>query len=117
MTEQKAQENQRNKTSQKVKNVRPQRGKRQFDPSELRGFLDTLTVGVTPSIHVNGISHPTAVVTVDFGAPLQPVRLTQEQVQELMARMRKATKDLFGSEINVRVSSDHHNGVFWSSVS
>lgn len=119
MTEQKAQSNQDPKAQNKGRKVRPEakvRGKRSFDASELTQFLDTLNVGVTPVIHVNGTTNPTAVLTIDFGAPLNPVRLTQDQVQDLMGRMRKATRELYSNDVNVRVSMDHQNGIYWASV-
>jgi hypothetical protein len=85
------------------------------DVSGLQTYLGTLGV-IRPSVHVNGTSHPTAVIAVDLGAPKTPTRLTQEQAQELIARLRKTTRDLYKDEVNIRVSSDHHNGIFWSSV-
>jgi hypothetical protein len=120
MSEQKAQENQQSKAPQKGQKgrspTRPQRGKKQFDTSELATFLETINVGVTPTIHVNGTSNPTAVITVDFGSPIQSVRLSQDQVQDLMTRMRKTSREMFSHEVNIRVSSDHQNGIFWASV-
>ncbi len=119
MSEQKAQSNQAPKTAQKARKPRPEvrvgRGKR-FDATELQAYLDTLSVGVVPSIHFNGTIHPTAIIAVDFGAPISPVRLSQDQVQELMTKMRKVTRDLYSNEVNIRVSSDHQNGIFWASI-
>ena len=93
----------------------PRAQKKVADTSFLQTYLDTLGL-VRPSVHVNGTAHPTAVVTVDLGAPKAPNRLSQEQAQELIQRLRKTTRDLYKDEVNIRVSSDNHNGVFWSSV-
>lgn len=92
-----------------------QKARKSADTSSLQSFIDTLGV-IRPSIHVNGTNHPTAVVTIDLGAPLNPTRLSQEQAQELIARLRKLTREFYKDEVNIRVSSDHHNGIFWSSV-
>lgn len=89
---------------------------------DLEAFLESLNVEFTPAIHVNGKDHPSAVVLVDFGAPLQSVRLSPEQHQELAGKLRKFTKELVAKkdrqeDPNVRVSSDNYLGlVFWSSV-
>lgn len=97
-------------------NSRPNRQARRVDVAELTEWFGTLSLPITPSIKINGPLHPTAVIAVDFGAPLNPVRLTSEQVQDLSGRLRKLTRDLYSQEVNVRVSSDSQNGVFWSSV-
>jgi hypothetical protein len=91
------------------------RARKPADTSALQSYLDTLGL-VRPSVHVNGTIHPTAVVTIDLGVPKEPTRLTQEQAQELISRLRKLTRDLYKDDVNIRVSSDHHNGIFWSSV-
>lgn len=88
---------------------------------ELETFLSSLELHVTPSIHVNGKEHPTAVVVVDFGAPLNQVKLSPEQHQELAGKLRKFTKELVTKDttkdLNVRISSDNYLGlVFWSAM-
>jgi hypothetical protein len=88
---------------------------------DLETFLSNLDLHVKPSIHVNGKEHPTAVVVVDFGAPLTQVKLTPEQHQELAGKLRKFTKELVvkdtSKDLNVRISSDNYLGlVFWSST-
>jgi hypothetical protein len=69
-------------------------------------------------VHINGISHPSAVVVVDFGTPLtDPVKLTPEQTAELISQVRSATKMLYRDrDVSVRVQSDPSAGVWWSSV-
>jgi hypothetical protein len=107
MTEQKARPRKSAPRATKTKKV--------ADTSSLQSYLETLNV-IRPSIHVNGPAHSTAVVTVDLGAPLNPTRLSQEQAQELISRLRRVTRELYKDDVNIRVSSDHHNGIFWSSV-
>lgn len=84
---------------------------------ELESFLHSLDLPNRPSIHVNGKEHPTALVVVDFGAPLDPVRLNSELSQELAGRIRRFARDLLTKEASIRVSSDNYNGVvYWASI-
>lgn len=97
--------------------TRPQKpSRRGINTTEIIDFLSTIDTHVTPTLHVNGPHHPTAVMSVDFGAPLQPVRLTSEVVQELQTLMRGLTRELYAGDVNVRFSADNSNGVFWTSV-
>lgn len=85
---------------------------------DLETFLSSLDLHVKPSIRVNGKEHPTALVVVDFGAPLDSVRLNSEQSQELATRLRKFARELINKDVNVRVSSDNYLGVvYWASIS
>lgn len=85
--------------------------------AELESFLSSLDLPNKPSVHVNGREHPTALVVVDFGAPLEPVRLNSEQSQELAGKLRKFARDLITKEVNIRVSSDNYSGVvYWASI-
>lgn len=92
---------------------RPHR--KSIDVTEFRSWLETLDVGVTPSIHINGYGYP-AIMAVDFGSPLKPVKLTYDQNQELLERIRKTTREVVGREANVRVQHDQSAGIFWSSL-
>lgn len=91
---------------------------------ELEAFLESLDVEFKPVIHVNGKDYPTAVVVVDFGAPVESFRLSPEQRQELTSKIHKFTKELVAKkgnddakELNFRVSSDSYFGlVFWSAI-
>ena len=84
---------------------------------ELEDFLDSLDLPNKPTIHVNGREHPTAVVVVDFGAPLQQVRLTSAQNIDLGSRLRRYTKDILNKDFNIRVASDNYAGVvYWSNI-
>lgn len=70
-----------------------------------------------PVLHVNGIAHGTAVLTVDFGTPLVEQKLDSDQNAELVNRMRMATKSLYhDKDVNVRVQNDTFYGVWWTSV-
>lgn len=86
------------------------------DAAPLREWLASLDLPVKPVVHINGYAFTSAVLTVDFGSPLKPVKLAYEQSQELMDRMRKLTKEIIGREVNVRISHDGPNGVYWASV-
>lgn len=84
---------------------------------DLESFLGGLGLQNTPVIHVNGKEHPTAVVVVDFGAPLTQVKLTPEQNQELAGKLRKFARELVNKDANLRISSDNYLGlVFWAST-
>jgi hypothetical protein len=85
--------------------------------SDLEYFLSSLDLPNKPSIHVNGKEHPTALVVVDFGAPLEAVRLNSELSQELAGRLRRFARDLLTKESTIRVSTDNYNGVvYWASI-
>lgn len=86
------------------------------DLSDFKTFLAGLGTVANPTIHVNGAAFPQAVLTVDFGTPLKGTKLTMEQSNELVGRLRKATRDVLGKEANVRVSNDSHAGIWWTSV-
>ena len=75
------------------------------------------TLGATPKLHVNGGGYSTAVITVDFGTPLdESPKMTPEQNAELVARMKTLTKTFHKSDVNVRVQNDSANGIWWSTV-
>ncbi len=81
-------------------------------------WLATFPVG-NPSVKVNGSAFSSAVVTIDFGTPLEPLNLTSEKNAdaraELQSRMKELTTALTGRR-SVRVNSDHSNGVYWTSI-
>lgn len=78
----------------------------------LREWLDTLPIHVNPTVHVNGPQFSTAYVTVDFGQPLDPIRLPSDIAHELMDRLRKAGREISGAA-NLRVSTDGPSGIYW----
>lgn len=93
------------------------RQKKDSEAEDFRGWLSSLGMLSTPTLHVNGTSHPMAVITVDFGTPLdEPTKMSGEQNAELMARIKTFTRSLCKSEANVRVQNDASNGVWWSTV-
>lgn len=72
----------------------------------------------SPKLHVNGSAYANvAVITVDFGSPLdESTRLTGEQHADLAAKMKFITRGILGKpDVNVRVQNDS-NGVFWTFV-
>lgn len=79
-----------------------------------KDWLANFPVG-SPIAKINGSAFAGAVVTVDFGSPLEPVKLGAEHNQELHARMKELTTSLTGRR-NVRVQFDHNNGVYWASI-
>lgn len=84
---------------------------------DLKTWVSTLQLGaVTPKVHVNGHTHPTALVVVDLGSPLKQVRLTGEQVAELHQRLRRVAKEILNRDAQVRATADHPNGIHWASV-
>jgi len=84
--------------------------------NEFKKFLASLETGVEPNLHINGHHFTTAVVVVDFGTPLRPIKLSSDQTQELFARLRKLTKEVIGKDVHIRVSNEYQHGVFWSSL-
>lgn len=85
---------------------------------DLESYLNTLKLKAKPGIHVNGKDHPMALVVVDFGTPIESVRLTSEQSQELASKLRKYARELVSKDANIRVSSDHYSGlIYWASFS
>lgn len=94
------------------------KAERRVDTLELEKYIETLALDVSPTLHINGRLHPSAVVTLDFGAPAKSIRFTNDQSHELMARMRKVARDVLGNDAPVRVSSDANNGncVFWAAI-
>jgi hypothetical protein len=85
---------------------------------ELEDFkLWLATLEGKPILHVNGASYSSAVVTVDFGSPLEEQKLTPEVAGELVTRIRSLTRNLSkGNDSNIRVQNDTGNGIWWSSI-
>jgi hypothetical protein len=84
--------------------------------SELQNWLDSLEIGVKPSVKVNGSYHPTAILVVDLGQPVKQIRLTSEQTNELGQRLRRTAREILGREASIRVSVDNNHGIHWASV-
>jgi hypothetical protein len=101
--------------------------------AELQRWLAGLGMAAVPSVHVNGPAHGQAVLVVDFGVPLNQPKLTQDQAGELAERMREATVQVLSrggfslrkrdgeaagqsASAGIRVSSDHHNGIWWAAL-
>lgn len=86
--------------------------RRSYDIAPVAEYLASLDLGVTPTIHVNGHSFQMALVTVDFGQPLKPIKLSAEQNQEFTDRLRKLARDIIGRDA-VRVSHDLTGGLVY----
>lgn len=89
--------------------------RRVVDTTALADYLAGLDLGVTPTIHVNGHAFQMALVTVDFGQPLKPIKLSAEQHSEFTDRLRKLGRDILnrGENANIRVSHDLTGGLVY----
>lgn len=90
--------------------------------AELREWIEQTahTEGPTyaAKVHINGANHPTAFLSVDYGMRGRPVRLTADQTQDLIGRMRRAAYEIAGErDCNIRVSCDTANNIWWAAVS
>lgn len=97
----------------------PQRKPRQkrTELEEFKLWVSGLESVITPNVHLNGRDHSTAILTVDFGSPLdESNKLSPEQNADLITKMKTLTKSLYKSEVNVRVQNDQSNGVWWTSI-
>lgn len=93
------------------------KGNRKVNLSAFQDWLAGLDLGYNPTIHINGPQYPQAVLVVDFGQPLQPVKLTNEQTHELLDHMRTAAGEVVGKEpAAIHVNYDQSNGVYWAYV-
>jgi hypothetical protein len=91
--------------------------KKDSEVEDFKSWLMSLGMTHSPKLHVNGVSHSMAVVTIDFGTPLEELtKMTSEQNAELMARLKNLTKSLHKNDVNVRVQNDTNNGIWWSTV-
>lgn len=82
----------------------------------LQLWLNSQGFSVSPTVHVNGHTFSTAYVTVDFGTPLTPVNISDEQTSELTERLRELAREVVGRPVNVRISHDPFNGIYWASA-
>lgn len=69
-----------------------------------------------PRLHVNGHEYSNAILTVDFGEPLNGVHLSSERTNELTSLMKSAAKSISRRRGGIRVHHDNHHGVYWTSV-
>lgn len=104
-------------TENKVeKPKRKPRQKKQSELDDLKLWLTGLGQVAVPNLHVNGRDYSMAVVTVDFGTPLEEQKITPEQTAELVNKLKLVTKSLYKTEVNVRVQNDSNNGIWWTSI-
>lgn len=103
-------------TETHTQDARRSRQKRIVELDEFKQWLADLES--RPRLHVNGPVFSTAVITVDFGTPLEENKLSQELAGELTNRMRLVTKVLCKEKdaASVRVQNDTSNGIWWSSI-
>lgn len=83
----------------------------------LKTFVSNLDVGVSPTVHVNGHQFTTAIAVVDFGSPLEQVKLSQEQTDELNDKLRELAREIYDNRPgSIRINHDGPNGVFYANV-
>jgi hypothetical protein len=88
--------------------------KRVVSTESFETFLSNLDIPVKARLHVNGASYHTALVTVDFGEPLEPFRLTQDQTYELHSGLRALARDILGRDAPININTDNSRGVVWA---
>ena len=87
------------------------------DLVEFKTFLSTIDCEVNPTVHVNGSAYSSAIVTVDFGSPVNQFRLTSDDNAEVTERLRYLARVVVGREAaSIRISNDGPNGIFWASL-
>jgi hypothetical protein len=94
----------------------PATRRQQPDVASFKNWLDGLDPLIKPKIHINGHTFTSAVLAVDFGQPLRPLKLSFEQNHEMLERMRKLTKEVVGRDTVVRISHDGPAGIYWASI-
>ncbi len=87
-----------------------------YSTDSIENFLGRITTATKGSVHVNGSTFQNALVTVDFGEPIPPYRLTGEQMQGLVAEMRSLALAVINRDVNVNIHSDNSRGIFWAAV-
>jgi len=95
--------------------ARPKRTKTD-ELSEFKAWLTSLELGINPHVHINGPSFLSCVLVVDFGTPLEGIKMSSERSAELFAKMKNITKTVMNKEVKVSVMNDHNNGIWWTSV-
>jgi hypothetical protein len=90
--------------------------KRPFDVSALQDWIDSQEFHVNANIHVNGRSFSGAYVTVDFGSPLTPFSMNDDQNAEFSDHLRKLAREVAGKQITIRIGYDQSNGIYWASA-
>jgi hypothetical protein len=84
--------------------------------NSLKTCLDGFGLEVKPTIHVNGAQFPTAIATVDFGAPLVPLKITSDQSSAMSDGLRSLARAVIGRDTNIRISNDGSNGIYWANI-
>lgn len=81
----------------------------------LKAILDGFIIPVKPTIHINGYLHPTAIVTVDFGTPLEEYTLSSEQITMMGEQIISLAQNITNKQ-KIRFNADLDNGVYWASM-
>jgi len=102
------------KDQRRVPPTRLQRAKSLPSVVALSSYAARLPTPAT--LHVNGPNHPTAIITLDFGQPLNFERPERAEAEELAARLRRAAADIMEMpEQKIHFDMDHAHGVWWAS--
>jgi hypothetical protein len=84
----------------------------------LNTYLNNLKKHNIPSkIHVNGVNHLNAIMTVDFYQPFMMVGLSDNEFNKILEFVREATQEILGKNIkrnNVIVEWDAREGIVYS---
>ena len=92
------------------------KSKRKNGKTELLEFLQTLETPLKPKLHINGSEFYGCILTVDFGQPLEPPVLSQQEEEKLKDIMRSTARWVIGKDFNIRISHDPEGGVWWASL-
>lgn len=90
--------------------------KRAVSSKEMDTFLANMNTPVKGKLHINGSAFQNAVLTVDFGEPIQSFRLNNDQMHELVSNMRSLARDVLGRDASINIMSDSSRGIYWASV-
>lgn len=90
--------------------------KRVVSSADMEAFLASLNTTVRPTLHVNGAEYRNAILTVDFGEPLEPFVLSSDDLQELVTRMRGLAREVLGRDATININPDKNRGIMWASV-
>ena len=90
--------------------------KRIVSSADLEDFLMALDIPYRPRLHINGSQYHTALLSVDFGESLEPFRLSNEQMHELVSGMRSLAREVLGREGSININTDNSRGVLWASL-
>lgn len=91
--------------------------KKTANSKPLEDWISVQKFPVNATVHVNGPSSEAAIITVDFGSPLEgPVKMSPDQTSDLTELMKEVAAEFYTPDASIRVSYDPSNGVYWASL-